>query len=321
MTELHTSHDAERFSESPDDGDLRDPESLRDLVRSGSLLLQEGKFFHQFDDRWGAAPRYVVRLNNLLDKRDVAEPARYYRAALRKIARSTDERTGITTVLPPGVVFADSTISEMTPWARPAAIALRHVGLVNSFVFDWLLRQRVGANVNIFLVRQVLVPELGSADCLLIHAALRLTCNHAGYEALWREQLGAEWREPAAPMTWPVLEGPTARGAVRAAIDAVVAHAYGLDRKQFEHVLASFSHKSDPQAPRRRLAAFDELLSIGPADFCKKHDPYFDLPLVTTLPQPVIDLPAAAMAGSDAAAHPMLFDVKASTRPRKETKP
>jgi hypothetical protein len=159
-----------------------------------------------------------------------------------------------------------------------------------------------------------------TARAFLAHSSLRLNSNHAGYEALWREQLSAEWREPTAPMTWPVLASPAARGAVRAAIDAVVAHAYGLDRKHFEHVLASFSHKSDPSAPRRCLEAFDELTAIGLEAFCKKHDPYFDVPLVETLPRPVIDLPAPAATPSTGEAHPMLFEVKASAKPRKGTK-
>lgn len=102
-----------------------------------------------------------------------------------------------------------------------------------------------------------------------------------------------------------MLASPEARGTSRAAIDAVVAHAYGLDRKQFAHVLASFSHKSHPQAPRRCLAAFDELLAIGLADFCKKHVPYFDVALVEALPQPVIDLPAPA--GAPAQSQTSLF--------------
>jgi hypothetical protein len=40
-----------------------------------------------------------------------------------------------------------------------------------------------------------------------------------------------------------------------------------------------------------RLAAFDDLKQIGVDAFSRKHDPYWDIPLVTTLPKPVIDLP------------------------------
>jgi len=130
----------------------------------------------------------------------------------------------------------------------------------------------------------------------LAHSALRLTCNHAGYAPLWRDQLGEAWREAGTALTWPVLSGDNARWAVRAAIDAAVAQAYGLTRDQYAHVLSTFSHSSYKDAPRLCLAAFDELQSLGLEAFTKKHDPYWDIPLNENLPQPVIDLPVAATA-------------------------
>ena len=111
---------------------------------------------------------------------------------------------------------------------------------------------------------------------------------------LWREQLGEAWREAGTAFTWPVLLGDDARWAVRAAIDAVVAQAYGLTRDQYAHVLSTFSHSSYKDAPRQCLAAFDELQSLGLEAFTKKHDPYRDIPLNENLPQPVIDLPIPA---------------------------
>jgi len=69
-------------------------------------------------------------------------------------------------------------------------------------------------------------------------------------------------------------------------IDAIVAEAYGLDRGQYEHILAGFSHRSYPKAPALCLAAFDELAAIGLDTFVKKHDPYSDIPLVETLRSP-----------------------------------
>jgi len=125
----------------------------------------------------------------------------------------------------------------------------------------------------------------------LSHAALRLTCNHVGYASLWTEQVGDEWCEPTPKHTWPVLAGDDAKWAVRAAIDAVVAEAYGLTREQYTHVLSSFSHRSYPKAPELCLAAFDELKTGGLDAFTKKPDPYWDIPLNENLARPVIQLP------------------------------
>jgi hypothetical protein len=94
--------------------------------------------------------------------------------------------------------------------------------------------------------------------------------------------------------TWPVLESDDERWAVRAAIDAVVADAYGLDRAQYAHVLSTFSHRSYPKAPELCRIAFDELKTIGLEAFTRKHDPYWDIPLNESLPKPVIDLPIPA---------------------------
>ncbi len=108
-----------------------------------------------------------------------------------------------------------------------------------------------------------------------------------GFAPLWREQLGG-----ACP-SWPAIADEAARWRLRAAMDVVVALAYGLDRAQYERVLSSFSHKSFPSAPGLCLAAFDELMRKGNAAFCAKHDPYFGLPLVTTSAAPVIENPVS----------------------------
>ena len=164
-------------------------------------------------------------------------------------------------------------------------------------------------------MKAVTFPQLGNSHfAALAHLALRLTCNHSGYAPLWREQVGDAWREPSAPFTWPVLAGDDARWAVRAAIDAVVAEAYGLDRAQYAHVLSTFSHKSYPRVPDLCLAAFDELKAIGLEAFTRTHDPYWDIPLNENLPQPVIDLP---IPGEEQAKVDGTFQLTGTSRPRK----
>ena len=256
------------------------------------MPVHEGKTVHQFSDRWGAAPRYAVRMDDLADKPQSAGSARHYRAACREVARSTDERTAIATMLPPGVLCGHTISVERRPDRRPNAAALSLVGVVNSFPFDWLLRQKAAAHASLYILSELPVPRLAAdADRLLAHATLRLCCNHRGFAVLWREQLGAAWREAAPRRSWPVIAAEADRWRLRAAMDAVIAQAYGLSRAQYERVLASFSHKTFQAAPSLCLAEFDELESNGLAGFCLARDPYFDIPLVTTLAQPVIHLP------------------------------
>jgi len=127
-----------------------------------------------------------------------------------------------------------------------------------------------------------------------------------------------EWREPGkSAFTWPVLTENKDRWHVRAAIDAVVADAYGLSRDQYAHVLSTFKHTSYPKAPELCLAMFDELKAIGLDAFTKKHDPYWDIPLNETLPKPVIDLPLPATAPDGAPRHRTneLFDFQTAAAP------
>ena len=297
--ELDMTNDSHRFTPThdilPSGDDPRDPLVARRLLEKGYLTLHEGKTFHQYDDHWGERPRYLVHVDQLADKPAWREAARYYRLAFRDIASSTNERTVIFGCLQPGQLFGNTAPCERNPQQRAAADSLVLSAIANVHTFDWTLRQKSAAHVNLFILNGCPVPALSSkARILLSHSALRLTCNHEGYDALWQEQLGNAWREPTLKHTWPVLSGDDARWAVRAAIDAVVADAYGLIRSQYEHVLSSFSHRSYPGAPELCLAAFDDLKSIGLDAFAKKHDPYWEVPLNESLPRPVIDLPGAA---------------------------
>jgi hypothetical protein len=272
--------------------DPRDPEIAVGLREQGYLPLHEGKTFHQYDDHWDDRPRYCVALTALADKPEWLKAVRYYRLAFRDIASSTNERTAIFCLVPPGCVFGNTAPCERKPEARKAADALVIGAVTDAYAFDWTLRQKNAAHVNLFILNGCPFPNLAATqERFFAHGALRLTCNHAGYAPLWGEQVGDVWREPTPRLTWPVLAGDDTRWAFRAAIDAVVAQAYGLSRDQYAHVLGSFSHRSYPKAPELCLAAFDELTAIGLEAFCQKHDPYWDIPLNENLPEPVIDLP------------------------------
>ena len=90
---------------------------------------------------------------------------------------------------------------------------------------------------------------------------------------------------------------PTTNAETCAAIDAVIADAYGLNSDQYRHILMAFRHKSYTNAPSLCLEMFDELRTIGLDAFTRKYDPYHDVSLNENLPQPVIELPALPTEG------------------------
>jgi hypothetical protein len=298
--EIHMSDDASRFtllrSLSRSDRRLIDPGAVDGGSRRDYLLLHEGKTIHQFSDRRETLPRYAISLAALADKPMSVESALYYRAACREIARSTDERTAIAALLPPGVLCGHTISVERRPARRPNAAALQLIGIMNSFAFDWLLRLKAAIHVSLYILSELPAPQLEPiAERLLVHASLRLCCNHPDFAPLWQEQLGDVWRETSPRSSWPVIVADADRWRVRVSMDAVVAHAYSVSREQYERILASFSHKSFPAAPSLCLAAFDELAGRGLAQFCRDQDPYCDIALVTTQAKRVIHLPEASV--------------------------
>jgi len=294
--ELNSSDDSPIFAPTADllrpDEDPRCPETASAILERGYLVLHEGRTFHQYTDRWEDRNRYCVPLQRIADRTSILINTRFFKLSYRKISASTNERTAIFAMLPPGVVGVDYSPTEQQPRQRASKSALEVLAVSDSFPADFYLRLYVSSStVNYFFLSRTAFPK-DVPSPLLAHSALRLTCNHAGYAPLWHEQLGDEWREPSkSPFAWPVLAGDDERWAVRAAIDAVVADAYGLSREQYTHVLSTFSHASYRKAPELCLARFDELKQLGLDKFTRKYDPYWDISLNENLPQPVIDLP------------------------------
>lgn len=295
--ELNMTDDDWRFTPTseilPEGKDPRDPDAAKQLLEMGYLVLHEGKTFHQYDDRWDNIPENLVSLKKLNDKSSFIQSTKFYRLAFRAVQNAENERTLIITIIPPGNVFGNSAPCDRNPEEALNYQRLKLQSVCLSFSPDWLLRLKATANINLFIINNSPLPITPQqADKFLVHSALRLTCNHAGYLPLWREQLGNEWREPnKEPFAFPGLATDDERWQIRAAIDAVVADAYALNREQYAHILSTFSHKSYPKAPQLCLACFDELQNIGLEAFTQKYDPYWDIPLNENLPKPVVKLP------------------------------
>lgn len=253
--------------------DARDPDVLSSLLQSGYLVVGGEDSIHLYDDHWTDPPIHLVRVDALGSKYVLARAAQYYRLFYRRIANVVDLRSMKAALVPPGWV-ASSPFANRTPMLLPTSTQLTLLAIMNSFVFDWSLRMRLTNTLNLFIVESLPIPAVVGRDAFLSHQALRLSCNHAGYAALWADQLGTAWREAGHPLAFPVLPTGDERWQVRAAMDAVLADAYGLDQRDYRHVLSSFSHRTFPAAAEACVAAFDELQTIGLEAFVKKHDAY-----------------------------------------------
>ncbi len=258
------------------------------------IPMHSGKAMYQYSDYWNTPITVAPTKETIILEHRWRESIMYYRIAYRRIAASTNERTMIVAIITPGVICEQTLVVEITPKNRPNTYICLACGLMNSFVFDWLVRKNITTGVSDYLLSHIRIPKITKKlEIFISHGVIRLSCNHSGFLALWHEQLGNNWREPnKKTFTWPVLETEEERWNVRSAIDAVVADAYGLNREQYENILKSFDRASG-QNPYTGicLEKYDELKKIGLEKYTRKYDPYWDIPLNEELPKPVIEIP------------------------------
>lgn len=211
----------------------------------GRLALYEGKMVHQFDHRF-AKPRYWIEEAEartvLLGKQgDVGQKLDYqaYRIGFRDVARNTDERTMIAGLLPPGVFSGNTLVTSRAPNDGATLIAI--VALLDSFVVDSFIRYKVTAHCNMFYVYQLPVPRLTTKDLAftpIVSRAAKLICTNPEFDDLANEVgLGSH----KAGVT-----DPAGRARLRAELDGLITHLYGLTEEEFRHILSSFPLVAQP---------------------------------------------------------------------------
>ena len=222
----------------------------------GRLPLYEGKMIWQFEHGY-AEPRYwideVAGRKRVLGKRgvDTGQTLDYqmYRLAHRSIARSTDTRTLVASVLPR--TFAGNSLNVWIGLESRALLVC--VSAVNSFLVDWLLRLSVAANINMFYLYQLPVPRLTATHPFfapIVERAAKLICTAPAYDDLAAEVGLGSHRNG--------VTDPAERARLRAELDGMIAHIYGLTHDEFDYVLASFP-LVDAAVKAAALRAYDDV--------------------------------------------------------------
>jgi hypothetical protein len=223
--------------------------------KKGMMPLYEGKNIHQYNHEF-EKPRYWVlekeaRKAVLGRTADQGQKLDYqdFRLGCRKIASSTNERTMVSTIIPPNFhaenfqsirVYKDDGTRSIL---RKEMVYL--CGVWNSFVLDYQLRLRVTANVNFFYVYQLPVPRLTEKDPAfrpIVERATRLICTTPEFDDLWNEVKTALKLAPSLQPATDAVE----RARLRAELDGLVAHLYGLTEAEFAYILTTFPLVKDP---------------------------------------------------------------------------
>ncbi len=215
------------------------------------LPLYEAKLMHQYDHRWatykGAGthdltlaekadpncvviPRYWVPRDDV-DGRLQGRWDRRWLFGFRDIARSTDERTAIFSMIP-GAGTGNKVPLVILSLNDPR-LTISLLGNFDCLVHDYCVRQKVGGTtMNYFLVKQfpVLPPTtFGRADLsFIVPRVLELVYTSWDMQPLARD-LGYD----ESPFIWDEAR----RALLRAELDAYYARLYGLTRKQLRYIL------------------------------------------------------------------------------------
>ena len=245
----------------------------------GLYRLYEAKLIHQFDHRyatyvrhdgsWATAAvtyaeksdptfevvtRYCAR-DSLWRERveSRAGERRSWAIGYRLTTNATNERTAIFTVIPACAATVGLPLA-LTDESAEASLLL--VANLNAMVFDFAARLRVGGtNLNHFIVHQlpVITPTAYHSG---LGAALRDVVRDGALELLFTCKELTGFARDCGYRGEPFAWNEERRTAIRAGLDAIYLHLYGLDRTDAEYVLDTF-----PIVRRRDEQLFGEYLT------------------------------------------------------------
>jgi hypothetical protein len=216
--------------------------------------LIEGKCFHQFLPEY-EKPSFFVdpeqglkRTSRCRDYKDGVNGFLHAmpKLAFRDVARSTDVRSTIACILP-HETFSPNTAVVVIPFLHESVprdsgyhkLVSYCAGVLNSYVFDFLIRARVSIHLNFFYVYQTPIPAdyHNSTAKKIIRLAARLSSPDERFREL-AQAVGV----PFGPLSMKERLEMTAE------LNALVARHYGLTREELAVILESFvSFEEDPE--------------------------------------------------------------------------
>ncbi len=260
-------------------------ESSKRRIQKKNLKVLKKRLYEAFD----GSGSQIGFVNDLLESHrgeplsmdDVRLDCTEYRIGYRDIARSTDERTMIATVLPKGVVCTEK-LRVIRPFSiEPTKDDLSEyplhdiynrkfedkelfaaVGLLNSVPFDFLMRTKVDVSVVMYKFLESQIPRLVDGDNWFHYIATRAArLNCLGNEF-------AEMRDRLDGIDPAVDEAE--REELQAEIDAAAFHVYGFDRRETKFILNDFHKVSNP---RRMTDEYFDML-FEKYDVLEQEGPY-----------------------------------------------
>lgn len=208
--------------------DSRDPRVRARLRIAGFVPLYEGKSFG-LHNPYFKGPNSSDSVNKFVGLAEIEREltSRSWegvRLVFRDIARSTDQRTMITALIPPAV--HGNTGPSIEGDIKPELLAAR----LGSMVLDYVIRMKISAHLNWHYMETLPIADCGS-DGAVAEEMIQLV------RAL--NAIGSDFGHAADQD--PLVE-PQSRMAARLVLDALVADRHGLDPDELRHIAATFQN-------------------------------------------------------------------------------
>jgi len=194
-----------------------------------------------------------VNADETFDESTIELGYNFYRLGFRAVTGATNERALVVSVIPMRVVAGNSLIVSVPTldkvvsgeWRQERTYTsdqlLACVSLMASFICDWFIRQKILTNMNMFYVYQLPVPRLTNQDpafAPIVNRAAKLICTTPEFDDLAQDVgLGSHKNG---------VTDPTERAKLRAELDGLIAHLYGLTEEEFAYILTTFPLVPEP---------------------------------------------------------------------------
>ena len=191
-----------------------------------AIWNKESQVFNVF------GPQYLIS-STLINNMDLLGK----RILVRTIARTTDARTLIGATCAP---FPSGNSLSAIVFKKKDLFLYHYLSaILNSFVFDWSLRQRLGGtNVNKFFMEEMGVLPRKDYHNSLLKVAFRIECANKIFAPDWllaQQKLSINSYCQTWKSHWAVTDHEKTR--LRCIIDSIVAGLYGLSLKQLKYIL------------------------------------------------------------------------------------
>jgi hypothetical protein len=185
-----------------------------------------------------------------------------YRLGIRAVTGATNERALVVSVIPK-MVFAGNSILVSVPvrdelhgknWIQTenynSPRLLFACAVLSGYVPDWFIRQKILTNMNMFFIYEIPVPRLVEKDAAfwpIVKRAARLICTTDEFDDLAKEVGLKNHKDGVTDLD--------ERASLRAELDGLIAHIYGLTEEEFAYILTTFPLVEQP-AKDAALAAY-----------------------------------------------------------------